>query len=67
MLRSLAKYVVYDLLKLPPSSNLSGTFERPIYDSTKIFLLLAVIIFTISFIRSFFPHENTIKTLYNQL
>ncbi len=45
MLNSFAKYVVYDLLKLSPASNLSGALEFFIYDSIKIFILLAVIIF----------------------
>lgn len=66
MLNSFAKYVVYDLLKLSPSSNLSGALEFFIYDSIKIFLLLAVIIFTISFIRSFFPPEKTRNILANK-
>jgi uncharacterized protein len=66
MLSSFAKYVVYDLLKLSPASNLSGALEFFIYDSIKIFLLLAVIIFAISFIRSFFPPEKTRKILSNK-
>ncbi len=66
MLNSFAKYVVYDLLKLSPASNLSGALEFFIYDGIKIFILLAGIIFSISFIRSFFPPENTRKILSNK-
>jgi uncharacterized protein len=61
MLNSFSKYVVYDLLKLSPASNLSGALEFFIYNSIKIFLLLAVIIFAISFIRSLFPPKKTIE------
>jgi uncharacterized membrane protein YraQ (UPF0718 family) len=63
MLADFAKYVVYDLFKLAPGTQLSGAIEFFIYDSIKIFMLLTVIIFAISFIRSFFPPEKTRKIL----
>jgi uncharacterized membrane protein YraQ (UPF0718 family) len=59
MLDTFSQYVVYDLLKLSPDSKLSSTLQFFIYDSIKIFILLGVIIFAISFIRSFFPPEKT--------
>jgi uncharacterized protein len=63
VLSDFAKYLVYDLFKLSQGGKLSGALEFFIYDSIKIFLLLSVIIFVISFIRSFFPPEKTRKIL----
>ncbi|HEY3277518.1 MAG TPA: permease [Syntrophorhabdaceae bacterium] len=63
MLSGFSKYVVYDLFKLTPNTSLSGAFEFFIYDTIKIFLLLMVIIFAISLVRSFFPPEKTRKIL----
>ncbi len=59
MLSNFSHYVVYNLFKLSPDSKLSGALQFFIYDSIKIFILLTVIIFAISFIRSFFPPEKT--------
>ena len=63
MLSNFSQYVVYDLFKLPQGTQLSGALEFFIYDTIKIFMLLAVIIFAISFVRSFFPPEKTRKIL----
>jgi len=63
MLGSFSKYIVYDLFSLSPDTHLSGALEFFIYDTIKIFILLSVIIFAISFIRSFFPPEKTRKIL----
>jgi uncharacterized membrane protein YraQ (UPF0718 family) len=59
MFQSIPQYIVYDLLGLPHGSKLSAALDFFIYDTAKIFILLAVIIFAISFIRSFFPPERT--------
>lgn len=63
MLSGFSKYIVYNLLNLTPGAHLSGALEFFIYDTIKIFILLSVIIFVISFIRSFFPPERTRKIL----
>jgi uncharacterized protein len=63
MLEGLAKYIVNDLFGLSRDSHLSGALNFFIYDTVKIFILLSVIIFVISFIRSFFPPEKTRKIL----
>lgn len=63
MLKSFAEYVVYQLLNLEKGAKLSDALEFFIYDTLKIFLLLAIIIFIVSFIRSFFPPEKTKKIL----
>jgi len=59
MLNAFSQYVVYDLLKSAPDSKLSATLQFFIHDSIKIFILLSVIIFVISFIGSFFSPEKT--------
>ena len=63
MLSNFSQYVVYDLFKLSRGTQISGALEFFIYDTIKIFMLLAVIIFAISFVRSFFPPEKTRKIL----
>ena len=63
MLSNFSQYVVYELFKLSRGTQISGALEFFIYDTIKIFLLLAVIIFAISFVRSFFPPEKTRKIL----
>ncbi len=59
MFSGLSQYIVYDLLRLPQNSKLAAALDFFLYDTAKIFILLAVIIFAISFIRSFFPPERT--------
>jgi uncharacterized protein len=63
MLGSLSKFIVYDLIGLTTDTHLAGALEFFIYDTIKIFILLSVIIFAVSFIRSFFPPEKTRKIL----
>jgi uncharacterized protein len=59
MFEHASKYIVYDLVGLAHGSRISSAIDFFIYDTAKIFVLLAVIIFAISFIRSFFPPEKT--------
>ncbi len=63
MLKLFASSIVYDLLGMAQGARLSGALEFFIYDTIKIFLLLAVIIFVVSIIRSYFPPERTKKLL----
>ena len=63
MLREFSRYVVYSLFGMTQGARLSGAFEFFIYDIIKIFLLLAVIIFAVSIIRSYFPPERTKRIL----
>jgi len=63
MLKAFAHYLVYDLLGMSRGTRLSGALEFFIYDSIKIFLLLSVIIFAVSVIRSYFPPERTKRIL----
>jgi len=63
MLKFLAEYVTYSLIGLAHGSHLADAVEFFIYDTIKIFLLLSVIIFAVSIIRSYFPPEKTKKIL----
>lgn len=58
MFNQLANWLVVDVFQMELSSRLGGSLHFFIYDTTKILFLLAVMIFTISFIRSFFPPEK---------
>lgn len=63
MIKEFAHYVVYSMLGLVQGNRLSDALEFFIYDVLKIFLLLSVIIFAISVIRSYFPPERTKRIL----
>ena len=63
MLQAFADYVAYTLFGLLPNSHLGAAVDFFIYDTIKIFLMLATIIFLVSMIRSFFPAERTKKIL----
>ncbi len=63
MLKDFASFVAYGLIKLEQGSHLGNAIEFFIYDTLKIFILLSVIIFVISVIRSYFPPEKTRKIL----
>ena len=59
MIKMFADWMTYDVFKLGSETVLAGAVNFFIYDTIKIFLLLAVIIFVVSVIRSFFPPERT--------
>ena len=63
MLKAFAAYITYDLLALKEGSRIADALNFFIYDTIKIFLLLSVIIFVISVIRSYFPPEKTKRIL----
>ena len=62
MLKDFAHYLVFSVFGMEPG-RLSGALEFFIYDTIKIFLLLSVIIFAVSVIRSYFPPERTKRIL----
>jgi uncharacterized membrane protein YraQ (UPF0718 family) len=62
MLKDFSQYIVYSLFAME-QGRLSGALEFFIYDTIKIFLLLSVIIFIVSIIRSYFPPERTKRIL----
>ncbi len=63
MLKEFADYVVYKLLKLPQGGHAGEALNFFIYDSIKIFLLLAAIVFAVAVIRAYFPPEKTKRIL----
>jgi uncharacterized protein len=63
MLKVISQYITYSLLNLEHGSHLADAVDFFVYDTIKIFLLLSVIIFIVSIIRSFFPPEKTKRIL----
>jgi len=62
---NLVKLLVENVFGLNVSDRLGGSLHFFIYDVIKIFILLSVLIFIISYIQSFFPPERTRKILGN--
>ncbi len=58
-----ADWITQTLLVLPKGTPLGESLNFFIYDVIKIFILLAVIIFTVSVIRTYLPPEQTRKFL----
>ncbi|MGO4908917.1 permease [Pseudorhodobacter sp. W20_MBD10_FR17] len=48
---------------LDPASRIGGSVQFFVYDVVKIFILLSVLIFAISYVQSFFPPERTRRIL----
>jgi len=62
-LSDLVKALVENVFGLSIADRLGGSIHFFIYDVIKIFILLSVLIFSISYIQSFFPPERTRKIL----
>ena len=62
-LSNLIKLLVENVFGLSTQEQLGGSIHFFIYDVIKIFILLSVLIFTISYVQSFFPPERTKKIL----
>jgi len=62
-LSDLVKLLVENVFGLDTTERLGGSIHFFIYDTIKIFILLSVLIFVISYIQSFFPPERTRKIL----
>ncbi len=58
MLLKLSDLLVYQLAGLDPDSQLGGAIHFFVYDSLKIFLLLAVMIFVLGVVRTWLPEEK---------
>ncbi len=59
----IVEWLVEKVFKLSIDTRLGGSIHFFIYDVIKIFILLSVLIFSISYIQSFFPPERTRKIL----
>jgi len=64
-LSNLIKRLVENVFGLSIKERLGGSIHFFIYDTIKIFILLSVLIFLISYIQSYFPPERTKKLLGN--
>ena len=64
-LSELVKVLVEKVFGLSTDDKLGGSIQFFIYDTIKIFILLSVLIFIISYIQSYFPPERTKKILGN--
>lgn len=62
-LNDLIEALVENVFGLSVEDRLGGSIHFFIYDVIKIFILLSVLIFTISYIQSYFPPERTKKIL----
>lgn len=64
-LSKLVKKLVENVFGLSTNDRLGGSIHFFLYDTIKIFILLSVLIFIISYIQSYFPPERTRKILGN--
>ena len=62
-----ANWLVYSLFNLQQGSVIGGAINFFIYDSIKIFILLAVIIFAVSYIRTYLAPEKVKKILSKKI
>lgn len=62
-LSNLVTWVVTNVFKLDVKGKLGGSIQFFLYDVVKIFILLSVLIFVISYLQSFFPPERSKKIL----
>lgn len=58
-----ADWLIYNIFGIDKASKLGSALNFFVFDSIKIFILLLIIIYVITFIRSFFPPEKTRKIL----
>ncbi len=58
-LQLLSDWLTYTVLGLDPESKLGASVDFFLYDVPKVLILLAVVIFLVAIVRSFFPPEKT--------
>ncbi|MCH5138746.1 permease [Clostridiaceae bacterium UIB06] len=58
-----ADWLIYNILGISKNSKVGSALNFFVFDTIKIFILLMIIIYVITFIRSFFPPEKTRKIL----
>ncbi|MDP3058152.1 MAG: permease, partial [bacterium] len=64
-LSNLVELLIENVFGLSVADRLGGSLHFFIYDASKIFILLSVLIFMASYIQSFFPPEKTRQILGN--
>jgi uncharacterized membrane protein YraQ (UPF0718 family) len=58
-LEKFSRFLTFDLLELEPQSRLGAALQFFLYDTPKVLMLLALVIFGVGIIRSFFTPEKT--------
>jgi hypothetical protein len=66
MIKIFADWLTYSIFNITPKTLLAEAVNFFIYDTIKIFILLAVIIFAVSIIRSFLPPEKIKRILSSE-
>jgi uncharacterized protein len=54
-----SKWLTYNLFRLPPGGHFSAALEFFLFEVPKVLLLLAIVVFVVGIIRSFFTPERT--------
>ncbi len=67
MIKAFADWLTYSVFELSADTHLADAVNFFIYDTIKILLMLTVIIFLVSIIRSFFQPEKVKKILANKV
>ncbi len=62
-LESFSKYITYDLFGMSRGSHLGDAVQFFIYDVPKVMMLLALVVFCVGFIRTYFTPARTRKIL----
>jgi uncharacterized membrane protein YraQ (UPF0718 family) len=62
-LSSVMRWLVQDVFGLDTAERVGGSLHFFLYDTVKIFILLSVLIFVISYVQSHFPPERTRRIL----
>lgn len=63
MFKWFADLIAWQLFHLTPETRLGEAVHFFFYDTSKIFIMLSIIIFIVAIIRSYFPPEKTRKIL----
>jgi uncharacterized protein len=63
MIKAFADWLTYTVFKMTVGTHLADAVNFFVYDTIKIILMLTVIIYVVSIIRSFFPPEKVRKLL----
>ncbi len=58
-----SKYLTHDLAGLPPESRAGSALQFFLYDTPKVLMLLALVVFAVGIVRSFFTPERTRRLL----
>jgi uncharacterized membrane protein YraQ (UPF0718 family) len=66
LIKEFADWLTYNIFEMQEGTHIADAVNFFVYDTIKIFLMLTVIIFAVSVIRSFFPPEKVKKILANK-